>query len=78
MDEIWNRDELESPCVKICVLHPEAGICIGCYRERHEIAGWAGMTAQERAAVMAELPARAGRLRKRRGGRRRKTGIAPR
>ena len=37
MDEIWQRDEIESPCVKLCVVHPEARICVGCYRSIDEI-----------------------------------------
>ena len=68
-DEIWSRDEIESPCVKICVLHPEARICIGCHRSGAEIAAWSRMSAEERRAVMAELPARAPLLARRRGGR---------
>ena len=37
-DEVWKREEVESPCVKICIVHPEARICIGCYRTGEEIA----------------------------------------
>jgi len=66
---IWVRDEVESPCVKICVIHPAAGICAGCLRTLDEIGRWSVMSAQDRRAVMAELPARAGLLKKRRGGR---------
>ena len=22
MDDVWKRDEIESPCIKICVIHP--------------------------------------------------------
>lgn len=68
-DEPWRRDEIESPCVKICVLHPATGICTGCYRSAAEIEAWSRMSAEARRAIMAELPGRAGRLRKRRGGR---------
>lgn len=68
-DAIWTRDEIESPCVRICVIHPEAGICIGCNRSRDEIAAWSGMTPADRRAIMADLPARTGLLRQRRGGR---------
>lgn len=68
-DEIWKRNEIESPCVKICVLHPEAKICIGCLRTGAEIAAWSRMGSEERRAVMAELPARAPQLARRRGGR---------
>lgn len=68
-DKIWRRDEVESPCVKICLVHPEERICTGCLRTLEEIAGWGRMTPEARRAVMAELPSRAGRLKKRRGGR---------
>lgn len=68
-DRIWKRDEIESPCIKICVMHQEERICIGCYRTGEEIARWSRMSPDERRAVMAELPARAPRLQKRRGGR---------
>ena len=74
MDDIWKRDEIQSPCVKICVVHPEARICTGCYRSIEEIAGWGGMTNEERASVLNDLPARSSQLRKRRGGRRARVG----
>lgn len=73
-DEIWRRDEVESPCVKVCVIHPEAGLCVGCLRTLDEIAGWSRMGHAARAAVMAELPGRAPRLVRRRGGHAGRTG----
>ncbi|MBL4808179.1 MAG: DUF1289 domain-containing protein [Rhodobacteraceae bacterium] len=75
MEEIWKRDEIDSPCVNICVIHETAGICIGCYRTRFEIAGWSRMTSVERANVTEALPERSGLLRqKRRGGRKARRG----
>jgi hypothetical protein len=69
-DDVWRRPEIESPCVKLCVVHPEAGICMGCFRTIDEIAGWARLTPDARRALMAELPARAPRVAGvRRGGR---------
>ena len=69
-DEVWRREEVESPCIKLCVVHPEARICIGCYRSIEEIAAWGSMTPEARRAVMAELPGRARRVKPvRRGGR---------
>ena len=65
----WRRDEVQSPCVKICVVHPEARICTGCLRSIDEIARWSRMDAEERHEIMAALPGRAGLLKKRRGGR---------
>ncbi|MAN98880.1 DUF1289 domain-containing protein [uncultured Roseovarius sp.] len=65
----WARDEVESPCVKICVVHPQARICTGCLRSIDEITRWTKMAPEERRAIMEALPDRASLLRKRRGGR---------
>lgn len=68
-DDVWRRAEIESPCVKVCLLHPDAGLCVGCYRTAAEIAAWSSMTPDARRAVMAELPDRAPLVRgTRRGG----------
>ncbi len=68
-DDIWERDEVQSPCVKLCVVHPDARICIGCLRTIDEISNWSRLTHEARATLMAELPSRAPRIAKRRGGR---------
>jgi uncharacterized protein len=65
--------DIETPCIKICVVEPETGFCIGCGRTRGEIADWIGMTAQDRHAVIETLAERVSTLtsrRTRRGGRR--------
>jgi uncharacterized protein len=69
MDEIWKREEVQSPCVKICVVHPSERLCVGCLRSIDEIAAWSRLTSDERSRIMAELPSRAPRLTRRRGGR---------
>lgn len=68
-DEVWRRAEIESPCVKICVVHPEARICVGCHRTTDEIARWTRMTPAERRAIMDALPERGAALTRRGGGR---------
>lgn len=68
-DEIWKRDEIESPCIKICVIHPEARLCTGCLRSIDEITAWSRMTPEARREVMQALPARKALIAKRRGGR---------
>jgi hypothetical protein len=68
-DAVWRRDEVDSPCVKVCAIHPEERLCVGCYRTIEEIATWSRLTAAERRAVLDDLPARAPRLARRRGGR---------
>ena len=49
---------IASPCVKVCTLDAKTSVCLGCGRSIGEIARWTVMSAQERAQVMAELPAR--------------------
>jgi uncharacterized protein len=66
---VWTRDEIASPCIQICVVHPTERICTGCHRSIDEISRWSQMTSDERSLVMNDLPARASRLSKRRGGR---------
>lgn len=49
---------IESPCILVCSIDMATGYCFGCGRTRDEIAGWIGMTPQQRRAVMEVLPAR--------------------
>lgn len=68
-DEIWQRDEVDSPCIRQCGIHPEAQICTGCLRSLDEITAWSSLSPEARRAIMATLPERADLLRLRRGGR---------
>ncbi|WP_417806868.1 DUF1289 domain-containing protein [Thioclava sp.] len=68
-DEVWKRDEVESPCVKLCQIHPQERLCIGCLRTLEEIGAWSQLSPEKRREIMDELPARAPRLQQRRGGR---------
>jgi predicted Fe-S protein YdhL (DUF1289 family) len=49
---------VDSPCVKVCVMDPQRGLCIGCWRTLDEIAAWGGMSDAERRKVIAALAAR--------------------
>ena len=68
-DAVWARAEIESPCVKVCVIHPATRLCAGCLRSIDEIGSWSRMTPEQRRSIMAELPDRGAALRQRRGGR---------
>ncbi len=67
--DIWRRDEVESPCVQVCVVHPRTQLCVGCFRTIDEIASWSRLDQETRAAIVAELPSREPLLTQRRGGR---------
>ena len=68
-DDVWRRNEIESPCIKICVVHPEARLFTGCLRSIDEITQWSKMSAETRREIIADLPNRKSLLTKRRGGR---------
>jgi uncharacterized protein len=54
---------IATPCVKVCVVDGESGLCMGCYRQLSEVAQWARLSDDERAAIMADLPTRRSRIR---------------
>jgi uncharacterized protein len=58
---------LETPCINICLLDSESGLCLGCGRTMAEIAGWAELSDVERRAIMAALPARLRRFEEAKG-----------
>lgn len=53
---------IATPCVKVCAVDGESGLCLGCFRTLPEIAGWAKLADGRRTEIMAELPGRRGRI----------------
>lgn len=49
---------ISSPCIKLCAVSGQNGLCIGCGRTLREIASWGSLEEPARQAIMAELPAR--------------------
>ena len=54
---------IKTPCIKVCVVDGESGLCLGCYRRLNEVAGWAKLSDADRARIMDELPTRRGQIR---------------
>jgi predicted Fe-S protein YdhL (DUF1289 family) len=48
----------DTPCIAVCMIDPRTDLCLGCGRTLPEIARWGQMPADERRALMAELPER--------------------
>ncbi|MFT4620772.1 MAG: putative Fe-S protein YdhL (DUF1289 family) [Sulfitobacter sp.] len=69
MSDVWKRAEIESPCINICVVHPETRLCTGCSRSIDEIGIWSQLSPAARGAIMADLPNREPAPKGRRGGR---------
>ncbi|WP_395672909.1 DUF1289 domain-containing protein [Phenylobacterium sp.] len=53
---------IRTPCVKVCFIDDDSGLCLGCFRAADEIAGWTAYSDAERDRIMAELPSRRGHI----------------
>ncbi|CAN5779530.1 hypothetical protein BH11PSE1_BH11PSE1_28390 [soil metagenome] len=53
---------IKTPCIKVCVIDGQTGLCMGCYRELTEVAAWQKLSDEDRARIMAELPSRRSRI----------------
>lgn len=47
-----------SPCVQVCVMDPDTGLCRGCLRTLDEIARWGQMRPEEKRATLERLSRR--------------------
>lgn len=53
---------IPTPCVKVCIVDGESGLCLGCFRTLKEIAAWAKFPADTRDQIMEALPGRKARI----------------
>jgi predicted Fe-S protein YdhL (DUF1289 family) len=44
-----------SPCINVCTMNPQTGLCDGCLRTIDEIAGWSSANEQEKRTVWGEI-----------------------
>ena len=54
---------IATPCIQVCAIDGESGLCLGCYRTLQEVATWSKLSDAARAAIMAQAPARRSRIR---------------
>ena len=59
MAETPNAAEIMSPCISVCKMSVQTGLCLGCHRTLDEIAGWSEMSDRQRQLIMQELKQRA-------------------
>ncbi len=51
-----------SPCVNVCRMNPQTGLCEGCWRTLDEIAAWSKMPDEAKREVWLRLAERGGPL----------------
>lgn len=49
---------MSSPCIRVCILDPDTGLCEGCGRTLDEIGRWSRLTEEERLEIMRGLEER--------------------
>lgn len=49
---------MESPCINLCILDEQHGLCRGCFRTLDEIGNWGVFPPADRQRIMAALEAR--------------------
>jgi len=47
-----------SPCINVCKMDEQTGLCSGCFRTIDEIAGWAGIDDSRRLGILAAVAGR--------------------
>ena len=55
----YQYETVTSPCISVCTVDRERGICVGCLRTLQEIGAWRMMSPAEKKAVVAKCDERA-------------------
>ncbi|MDN4037172.1 DUF1289 domain-containing protein [Massilia sp. YIM B02443] len=49
------QSPVPSPCINVCEMAPDTGLCRGCLRTIDEIVAWGGASEDEKRAVWTEI-----------------------
>ena len=63
MDPASPAPPIVTPCIKLCIVDGESGLCLGCFRSLPEVARWGRMDDAERIQIMDTLSGRRARIR---------------
>ena len=53
-----SKKKSKSPCIDICKIDKQTGLCRGCLRTRQEIKGWKQLSKSERKDVIGQISVR--------------------
>ncbi len=54
------KQPVPSPCVSVCRIDENSGMCVGCYRTINEIIDWGRQTEAHKRSVWRQITVRAG------------------
>jgi predicted Fe-S protein YdhL (DUF1289 family) len=61
-DPATGKSKVPSPCINVCKMNPQTGLCEGCFRTIDEIAQWSTATEEMKRAVWVEIKRREAEL----------------
>jgi uncharacterized protein len=57
-DPATDTGKVPSPCISLCKMNPQTGLCDGCFRTIDEIATWSTATEEMKRQVWVEIKRR--------------------
>lgn len=57
------ENSVASPCINVCTIDEDSGLCLGCARNIREVARWKRLSDEERRQVINQLPERKRKMR---------------
>lgn len=57
-DPATDKGNAPSPCISICTMNPQTGLCEGCFRTIDEIAQWSTASEEKKRVVWVEIKRR--------------------
>ena len=61
-DPATDKGKVPSPCINVCKMNPQTGLCEGCLRTIDEIAQWSAATEEMKRAIWVEIKRREAEL----------------
>lgn len=57
------KETVPSPCISVCTIDEDSGLCRGCYRTLEEVSGWPKFSDETKEEVLKRLDERKARIR---------------
>ena len=49
---------IKSPCINVCILDSDSGLCLGCCRYEDEIFNWMNFTEEQKKTILTKIKKR--------------------
>jgi len=53
-----SKNKAKSPCIDVCKIDKNSGLCKGCLRTKQEIKGWKSLSKSERREIISQIALR--------------------